>query len=941
MKTMFRISLLFAAVSALVVGCSKNEIEEPANPSRPKVQAELYANVPESRIEIGEIDGTQYPVTWSETGEEVAVIEFAGEADPTTVKSTEYELSGDKKLAHFTYSLDAVAEAATFDYFACYPYGVVCDNPGSKNYVSLDLSCLTSQKVATLGQVDTNCAVIVSSSTGHTEQQTSLDMYFNHVVSYAKMAIKGLEAGEVVESIVFESEAMLANTAYQFSYADGTNSATGTPSKSLAIDIPDSAADAEGKLENVWFVTLPVAEGLSDFTICVETADNTYTKKFSVSNSSKNLKFERGKVSKFTANMSGATKEAKTGEWSLLRNIATLHEGLEVIIAAAGFDKAMAWQDDNNRKSDDITKSAETLTTIGGEVRVFQLQQGSTSGTWAFFDESYDNGEEKPMGGYLYAASDSANHLKTQAENDVNGEWTISLTDGVLSIVAAGSTNRNVMQYNSASNSELFSCYAEASQKPVALYFRKASTEPRILSLTVDNNEIGYEAGSKITVTVKTNKYAEGQTLTLTLTNADGVKVGEGTAQIEDNVASVTITANQANETQEPRELTLTVSLPNGASKSTTISQGIKPAESANATDYIDRAFTGVAATTTYAAWSEKTGASGAIYAGNSAGGNDAVQLRSKNDNSGIVTTKSGGKVKKIVVTWNSNTSAGRTLDIYGKSSAYSAASDLYSTSTQGTKLGSIVKGTSTELTITGDYTYIGMRSNNAAMYITEIQITWETSGGGNSGGDTPATPVLGVNPTTLSFEAAGGEKTVACTIENEVSGQNVTASESVDWLSTSVSGKTVTVTATENTTTSTRTATVTIAYTGAESKTVTVSQAAGEAVEPENPGGGDATPKTVTFTFKNYPKEGTTTTEGNVTFTGSKGTHNSTSARFWTDGLRVYDGNTIKFEVPTGMVITKIDFSNGITDWTGSQQVVEFTGLVKATITSAIVTYQ
>ena len=120
---------------------------------------------------------------------------------------------------------------------------------------------------------------------------------------------------------------------------------------------------------------------------------------------------------------------------------------------------------------------------------------------------------------------------------------------------------------------------------------------------------------------------------------------------------------------------------------------------------------------------------------------------------------------------------------------------------------------------------------------------------GGNGGAtpeepETPATPVLSINPTTLSFDAAAGSKTVTCTIENEVSGVNVTATETVDWLSTSVSGKTVTITATANTATTTRTATVTIAYTGAESKTVTVNQAAAE-----NTGGSTTTKKYVKVT--------------------------------------------------------------------------------------------
>lgn len=82
--------------------------------------------------------------------------------------------------------------------------------------------------------------------------------------------------------------------------------------------------------------------------------------------------------------------------------------------------------------------------------------------------------------------------------------------------------------------------------------------------------------------------------------------------------------------------------------------------------------------------------------------------------------------MKKIVVTWNSATSLDRIIDIYGKNSAYSSASNLYSSSTQGTKLGSIKYGTSTELLVSGDYTYIGLRSKDGALYADQIEIVWE-----------------------------------------------------------------------------------------------------------------------------------------------------------------------------------------------------------------------
>ncbi len=106
------------------------------------------------------------------------------------------------------------------------------------------------------------------------------------------------------------------------------------------------------------------------------------------------------------------------------------------------------------------------------------------------------------------------------------------------------------------------------------------------------------------------------------------------------------------------------------------------------------------------------------------------IQLRASNY-SGIVSTTSGGKVKKVVVEWQGSTEDGRTLDVYGKNTAYSSSANLYkenTPSTQGTKIGNIVCGTSTELTISGDYEYIGLRSNKNSMYLTSITIEW-TSG--------------------------------------------------------------------------------------------------------------------------------------------------------------------------------------------------------------------
>ena len=142
-------------------------------------------------------------------------------------------------------------------------------------------------------------------------------------------------------------------------------------------------------------------------------------------------------------------------------------------------------------------------------------------------------------------------------------------------------------------------------------------------------------------------------------------------------------------------------------------------------TDVLNRELIGVTGTS-YSSWSNKKVTSDAVYAGNSAGGNSSIQLRSSNSNSGIVSTTSGGKVKKVVVEWNNNTDDERSLEVWVKNTAYSNASDLYNASTHGTRIGTIKKADATELTIDGDYEYVGLRSASGAMYLTSISITWE-----------------------------------------------------------------------------------------------------------------------------------------------------------------------------------------------------------------------
>lgn len=164
------------------------------------------------------------------------------------------------------------------------------------------------------------------------------------------------------------------------------------------------------------------------------------------------------------------------------------------------------------------------------------------------------------------------------------------------------------------------------------------------------------------------------------------------------------------------------------------------------ALDVLTSSWAGTTTGSSYGDWSDKAGSSSAaVYAGNSCRGVDYIQLRSTN-NSGIISTTSGGVIRKITVSWNNSTQNDRTLQIYGKNNAYSNTQELYDNSNQGDLLGTIVCGKSTELSVTGDYEYVGLRSASGAMYFDEIDIKWE-----------PGTPTIAMAKTSISGVAAAG----------------------------------------------------------------------------------------------------------------------------------------------------------------------------------------
>ena len=134
-----------------------------------------------------------------------------------------------------------------------------------------------------------------------------------------------------------------------------------------------------------------------------------------------------------------------------------------------------------------------------------------------------------------------------------------------------------------------------------------------------------------------------------------------------------------------------------------------------------------------YVNFSNQSITSSAVYAGNIYGNVDYIRMRNT-DNSGIITTTSGGKIKSITIVWSTDNMPGRTIDVYGNISAYTSTKNLYDKKKRGSLIGTITQSDTSIENIEG-YSYIGIRASNGAVYLDEIRITWE--------GDYPDEPVV------------------------------------------------------------------------------------------------------------------------------------------------------------------------------------------------------
>lgn len=694
MKKYHFLSAASMAVLVAFTACNKVEIASTTDDEGTgTIELTINAESPETKTIFGENIGAGYPITWSDADEAIKLVEIlaptAGDSSYKAYTSSGYTLSNDKTTAVFSASVDELATEGTYDYRAIYPASAFQSATLASSYLYVKIPDIQTPAESS---PDAAATILYAESSGHSAQPTtSLDLAFSHVTAYGKMTVKKASDAFDDPSEEIQSVSISVPAGGIYYYWSNGNISSVPATKKDEVSIKTDNLDTSGDFV-AWFACAPYSLAINDvLTVSVTTAANTYTRNITMT---KAMTFESGKVSKFSVDMSFATAAGDLSGNYLVVSTDVSHPW-----------HAMTYDASNNYYLAESTG-------VAGNTEI-DVTDASTNFS-EYCVDAYVWNLAKVTGGYSLKNVKTGKYVSWTSGNAataVDAAATLIVTDAASGVytVKHSSNESRVLQYNYNSGTNPRFAFYTSSQKaltfiPVSSYKIKLAT-PNITSASA----------SGTTITVNWEEVTNALSYTVTCTGQDdkNIPFGANTASftgLANGTYTVTVTAIGNGSTYLSSEAASAAGISVGA---------------ASVIDVLNNAWTGITGTT-YTAKTDLAGsASDAVYSVQCAGGNSAIQLRSNNNNSGIVSTASGGKVTKVVVTWNSNTADNRTIYIFGSNTAYTAPTDLYDDAKKGTQIGSIVKGTSTEANITGNYAYIGIKSSSGALYLDEVKITW------------------------------------------------------------------------------------------------------------------------------------------------------------------------------------------------------------------------
>lgn len=551
--------MMAIAVAAMSFTACSNDLTEDVTPSQ-EFTVQINAVSPETRTVFGDLDGNSYPTLWQGTEKIKAELNLvsAYDNDAIAISTT----SDDKKTATFEATFKA-SDAESYTIYAVCPASAYVSGPNSKYNFNLEIP---TEQTPTATSCDPAAQILVGQSATTTTRPTSVDMQFKHMTAYAKISFINapISNDDAVTSINIESEVNIAN---RFNYYVAEK-ADGFPAGTINVNTGKKAITVNtNTLNGVWVALAPVDVSGTDLTFTINTEKGMFTKTVSMG---ENKVFKSGVVTTFNVDMTDAEFAANsTDVYTLVTDLSVLAEGDNVIIVSAETDYAIGTDNTGyNRPAVEITKSENTITPAAN-VGIFTVHDAGTN-LYAFKDASNDNA-------YLYASSSSNYYnLGTQAENDANGHWDITLdsTTGKATVAAQGTNTNNVLHcITSGSGSVYFGATPSTYTKGylVSLYYKsnggaKIAIEPQIIASDISN--VAAEGVQNATANIVVRGIASVTAI------PDGTVVTA--ASVSDNVLTYTVDANSG----AARDGSIKIS-GGGVEKTVTVSQLAKPSDSA------------------------------------------------------------------------------------------------------------------------------------------------------------------------------------------------------------------------------------------------------------------------------------------------------------------------------------------------------------------------
>ena len=527
MKKVF--NSLFVVIAAMIAftACVKEE-NAPADLTK---TVQFFAESIETKSVFGTPDGTTYPTLWTENDEKVKVLLNLNEEAEGALS-----VSDDFKKATFNaeVKVDEDGSVAPYKFYVMSPAAAYL----GKNAERFSATIPTVQKPL-VGSVDEAAQILYAISEDFDQIPESVVLNFKHFTAYGKLTLNNLELGDAkILSVALTSEVDFAGR-WNYMIADGSYTVN-SGAKTITLETSND--------KDIWFACAPVDVSGKNMKVTVNTDKGPINREF---NFNSNCSFKAGKIASFSVDMEGCAIEESV-VYELVTDAAELTPQSKIIIVAKDYDLAISTtQNNNNRAQAAVTKNSDnTISDPGSDVQVITVENGKQPGTIAF----------NVGNGYLYAASSTSNHLKTDSSLSDNSSWAVTIDQtGIATIKAQGTNTRNWLRYNDASNNgKLFSCYGSG-QKDVVIYKQRGT------GVVLKNYLIVSPASFDVDATATSVTFSVSSDLSWNATPSAGASVSkEG-----DNV-TVSFAANTAST---PKTYTVTVSASGAESQTVTITQ--------------------------------------------------------------------------------------------------------------------------------------------------------------------------------------------------------------------------------------------------------------------------------------------------------------------------------------------------------------------------------